>query len=98
MLRLFNVDDGETHKIVAESAEMARRWAIEHHGIDAKEIESIDMIADDYQLVVYMPYGPDGQLPSAPVQDERGRWYCSAPVSEWLALAYDGDMICSSVY
>lgn len=99
MLKLFRVGEcSETHSIAANSEEAARYWATTLHGMRDEDIEFITEVPPAASLAICLEDGPEGRLPSDPIQDGRGAWFCTASVADWLAISQDGDMICSSVF
>jgi len=96
-LKLFVVEDGEFHWIASTDAEAVSVYAAERYEIDP--IESVSELPNDEQLQIYFEDEPGAnEVPLPAVQDAAGRWYCFATVGEWLSLAKDGDLICSTVY
>lgn len=98
-LKLYCIDDGERHWIAHVSENALKEYASEWYDIDLDYIEQIVEWPHDKEFTIYLVDGFDGEVyPTAPYQDDEGRWKVTATVGEWLSLATRGDMLASTVY
>ena len=105
MLKLYQVYDGESHWIVAESPAQALDIGKKEYSIDADgngtTVDDVLVVPMDREFSVYLDdyYTEDkGDYPVPPEQDEKGRWVCKATVEKWVNHAKSGDLIASSIW
>lgn len=101
-LKIFKIEDGETHWLVAGSAEEARRIHIEDFCADEEDVESVEAVSDDCMFNIFITDGYHENeretYPTEPYQDEKGRWFCKATARQWVDISKAGDLIASTMF
>lgn len=98
-LGVFEIEDGETHWLVATSIEDTKQIMVKEYCADVENIEYIKQVPNDMIMTVYLPDEfEEDLLPTKPYQDDEGDWYCKATVAEWLTVIKHGWLVASTVY